>query len=117
MNNSLLGIAGVIASVAFLISSISDSIAYPQGPNVNTGSNPIVSLDCNGGYVVPVSSDLIITDFIGVSSYPTLRVDGVNTLYLTDGTHSLTTGWRVPAGGAISCVSGSAYLTGYLTKP
>ena len=115
MNNTLFGIASIIFGLAALVWSIGDSFAYPQGPNVSLGSNPIVSIDCNSGYTVPSNADLIITDFIGVNSYPSLRLDGVNTISLTDGTHNLTTGWRVPAGASISCYSGSAYLTGYLT--
>ena len=115
MHKTLFGIASIIFAIACLISSIGDSFAYPQGPNVSLGSNPIVSIDCNGGYTVPSNADLIVTDFIGVSSYPSLRLDGVHSIYLTDGTHNLTTGWRIPAGAAISCASGSAYLTGYLT--
>lgn len=115
MNNTLFGIASILFALAALIYSIGDSFAYPQGPNVSLGSNPIVSIDCNGGYTVPNNADLIVTDFIGVGGYPTMRLNGVNVLSLTDGTHNLTTGWRIPGGSAISCYSGGAYLTGYLT--
>ncbi len=111
------GLSALLASMALLVWSIGETFAYPQGPNVSLGSNPIVSIDCNGGYTVPSNTDLIITDFIGVSSYPSLQVNGVHSLSLTDGTHNLTTGWKIPGGSAISCYSGGAYLTGYLTHP
>ena len=115
MNQHFLGVASIIFALACLIWSIGDTFAYPQGPNVSMGSNPVVSFSCNSGYTVPSGTDLIITDFIGVSSYPYLQVNGTTVLSLSDGTHNLTTGWKITSGGTISCYSGDAYLTGYLT--
>ena len=43
MERTYLDIA-VIASLALLIWSIGETFAYPQGPNVSLGSNPIAIL-------------------------------------------------------------------------
>lgn len=117
MHKIIFSIAALIASVALLISSITDSFAYPQGPNVSLGSNPIVSFYCdNGGYTIPTGQDFIITDFIGASSYPSVYVNGSSAMYIGfAGNSSLTTGWKIPSGSIVSCVSGTVYLSGYLT--
>ena len=117
MHKIIFSIAALIASIALLISSIADSFAYPQGPNVSLGSNPIVSFYCdNAGYTIPSGQDLIITDFIAASSYPSVYVNGVSAMYLGfNGNSSLTTGWKIPASSIVSCVSGTVYLSGYLT--
>ena len=43
MERNLFGIAAVISSVGFLIWSIGQATAFPQGPNVSLGSNPLES--------------------------------------------------------------------------
>ena len=79
MERRLIGIAAIIASVAYLFSSIGQTFAYLQGPNVSTGSNPIVSFYCasgNAAYTVPSGQSLVMTDFIGVSSHPYIDLSG-----------------------------------------
>lgn len=119
MHKTIFSIATLIASVALLVSSISNSFAYPQGPNVSLGSNPIVSFNCNStGYTVPATSDYIITDFIGVYSSPYMYFDGGTSIYLaTSGNSSLMTGYRVSAGTQITCSGGSLHVSGYLVHP
>ena len=117
MHKTVLSLAVLVASFALLIFSIGDSFAYPQGPNVSLGSNPIISFQCgSSGYTVPNGQDFIITDFIGASSYPSIYVDGVSAMYIGfNGNSSLNTGWKIAAGSTVSCVSGTVYLSGYLT--
>ena len=117
MHKTILSLAALVASFALLIFSIGDSFAYPQGPNVSLGSNPIISFQCgSSGYTVPNGQDFIITDFIGASSYPSIYVDGVSAMYIGfNGNSSLNTGWKIAAGSTVSCVSGTVYLSGYLT--
>ncbi len=119
MHKTIFSIATLIASVALLVSSISNSFAYPQGPNISLGSNPIVSFNCNStGYTVPATSDYIITDFIAVSSSPYMQMDGGNTMYFNfSGNSTLMTGYRVPAGTQITCGSGGIHISGYLVHP
>ncbi len=119
MHKMILSVAALIASIALFVSSIGNSFAYPQGPNVSTGTNPIVSFNCNStGYTVPSTTDYIITDYIGVSSSPYMQFDGGNTLYLNfSGNSTLMTGYRVAAGTTITCNSGSVHISGYLVHP
>lgn len=118
MERRLIGIAAIIAAIAYLFSSIADTFAYPQGPNVSLGSNPIVSFYCASGtvaYTVPAGQSLIMTDFIGVSSYPYISLSSGEYLNFSDGTHTLMTGYKVSAGTTITCGSGSMAISGYLT--
>ena len=118
MYKTILAFSALISSVALLIFAMGNSFAYPQGPNISLGSNPIVSFSCNStAYVVPANNDYVITDFIGVYSGPYIYLDGVNTMYLSQsGNFGLTTGWKVPSGTAITCNGGNVYLSGYLVQ-
>ena len=118
MERRLFGIAAIIASIGFLISSIGDGFAYPQGPNISLGSNPIVSFYCASGtvaYTVPSGQSFIITDFLGVSSYPYMSLSSGEYLNFSDGTYTLMTGYKVTAGTTITCGSGSMAISGYLS--
>ena len=120
MERRLFGIAAIIASIAYLISSIGNSFAYPQGPNVSLGSNPIVSFYCASGnvaYTVPSGQSLVITDFIGVSNYPYFTLSTGESLNMVDGTYSSRTGYKLTGGTSITCGSGSMVVSGYLTHP
>ena len=44
MYKNLFGVASVISSIGFLIWSIGQATAFPQGPSVNLGTNPIENL-------------------------------------------------------------------------
>lgn len=120
MERRLFGIAAIIASIAYLFSSIGQTFAYPQGPNVSTGSNPIVSFYCasgNPGYTVPNGQSLVMTDFIGVWSAPSLDLSTGEQLNFSDGTYTLMTGYKVASGTSITCSSGSMGISGYLAHP
>ena len=128
MHKLFWGIAALITSIAILIWSVTESFAYPQGPNVGMGSNPIVSFYCSGGNVrlfdgshtsgnwtIPGTADLIITDAAATSSYnSTLIVDSISILTANGGSsHSFGTGFRIPAGSVISCNNYAASWSGY----
>ena len=72
MERHYFGLSTLLASVALLIWSIGETFAFPQGPNVSMGSNPIRSFSCNyqTSYTVPSDSIFIVTDIsvpIGLS--------------------------------------------------
>ena len=118
MHKNILSFSVLITSIALLISSIGTSFAYPQGPNISTGSNPIVSFNCSNSYTVPSNSDYIITDFIGAYSSPYIYFNGANSIYLDfPGNSTLMTGYRVPSGTVITCASGGVHISGYLVHP
>ena len=114
---TLLSFGFVLLCTSVLVNSLQNATAYSSGPNVSLGSNPIISFQCGtSGYTVPNGQDFIITDFIGASSYPSIYVDGVSAMYIGfNGNSSLNTGWKIAAGSTVSCVSGTVYLSGYLT--
>ena len=143
MSKNLFGISTLIMSIAFLIWSIGETFAYPQGPNVSLGSNPIVTLDCGRAnstntdildypshtspYEVPAGFDYIITDFgAGHASASTIEVNNGNgwqNLYYhyfsAQGTtqgFSLQTGAKVPSGAFVRCggSTDTGFVSGYL---
>lgn len=135
MKNHLFGISAVIASTALLISSISDTFAYSNGPNVSLGSNPIVTLSCAGHslfpgiYQVPIGMDLVITDFhVGADTNGYIRVGTTSSLSSSDNllrhylyqaspTHmSFRSGIRITEGLYVQCSAGSdgSFMSGYL---
>ena len=136
MTKHLFGIAAVISSVAFLVFSIGETFAYPQGPNVSLGSNPIVTLSCFGHnhyqnvYQVPTGMTLVITDFhIGSDTNGYIRVGSTSTLsnadnilrhYLQNASPnhiSFSSGITVAEGLYVQCTGGNdgSFAAGYLT--
>ena len=70
MERHYFGLATLLASVALLIWSIGETFAFPQGPNVSMGSNPLFSY---GGkvnnsqialFTAPSSQSMVVTDLI-----------------------------------------------------
>ena len=119
MSKNIFGVSTLIASIALLIWSIGETFAYPQGPNVSLGSNPVVSFQCNSTpYVVPSNMDLIITDLVAESGYDS--VVSVNGTTLTifhawsggNGYHSFASGYKADAGSSVVC-SRNLYISGY----
>jgi hypothetical protein len=143
MGKHLFGISTLIMSIALLIWSIGETFAYPQGPNVSLGSNPIVTLDCGstttstdiGGYptysnpyVVPAGFDYIITDlgahYSGATSINVDNGNGWKNLHVQyfvpnggnaqSGGFSLQTGAKVPSGASVRCSGNDGFVSGYL---
>ena len=136
MTKHLFGIAAIISSVALLIFSIGETFAYPQGPNISLGANPIVTLSCFGHthyqnvYQVPAGMTLVITDFhIGSDTNGYIRVGSTSSLNNNDNilrhylhnaspTHmSFSSGITVAEGLYVQCTGGNdgSFAAGYLT--
>ena len=122
MERHYFGLSTLLVSVALLIWSIGETFAYPQGPNVSMGSNPIVSFSCaNGvGYTVPSGFDLIVTDVDGYSGsggWLTIRLNGSAFYRVHIGTYqshlSYKSGIKLDSGTNVDC-TGALYLSGYL---
>ncbi len=70
MERHYFGLSTLLASVALLIWSIGETFAFPQGPNVSMGSNPVFSAyssSCSSNeqiIVVPSNQNLVITDIV-----------------------------------------------------
>ena len=61
----LFGYAAILLSIGFVIRSITFAYAYPTGPSVSMGSNPVVSFTGNGTsliHTVPSDKIFVITD-------------------------------------------------------
>ena len=124
MERHYFGLSTLLASVALLIWSIGETFAFPQGPNVSMGSNPVVSFYChpgstsNNSYVVPSNFEFIITDIIAGSSSATsvIYADGVSVAQIVGSQRSVSfsTGYKVQASSNIYCASSGSYISGYL---
>ena len=126
MERHYFGLATLIASVALLIWSIGETFAFPHGPNVSLGSNPIVSMICTGTsftYTVPTGSRLIITDislslgsghqvYVTANGTNKWRINGSNTIPVQN--INLKSGITFESNDVVSC---STYmnLSGYLS--
>ena len=118
MSKNLFGISTLIMSIAFLIWSIGETFAYPQGPNVSLGSNPVVWGVCNtntpwtNNNALPV----VVTDLLpnGTQSviYYNSYTSNAFLARVTEAT-SLTTGFTVNPGEILYC-SSQVSLFGYL---
>ena len=125
MERHYFGLSTLLASVALLIWSIGETFAFPQGPNVSTASNPIVSMICTGSsfsYTVPNGSRLIITDIsINLSSgYSAYLTANGNNIWHLGGSNSmpfqhihLNSGIPLESNDVLSCTR-YMKLSGYL---
>ena len=135
MERSLFGISTLIASVALLVWSIGDTFAYPQGPSVSLGANPIVTISCsasvghpdypntNNKYVVPQGVDFIVTDIAtshgtqGLAIIINSHTMFADYRYSTNmgGYPRLTSGLKIVSGHEVYC-TGAGFLSGYLAQ-
>ena len=76
---NLLAFAAILLSGAVFVHSLSAANAFPQGPNVSMGSNPIENFYGSAGTVgsITFQQDFILTTFISNSSYCNPKIDGV----------------------------------------
>ena len=126
----LLAFAAIIFSSGYFLRSFQPAQAYPQGPNVSFGSNPIVafSSNCNNSSATITTTGnevLIITDIIvGNGSYDegaTLRLNGNDWMSFPEvTTQSFNSGFPVPPNSTLSCYAyygKSIVISGYYTHP
>ena len=93
MYKNLFGVASVISSIGFLIWSIGQATAFPQGPSVNLGVNPVVNYrgsvtGYNGATIFTSPSDqaTIVTTILTVSDNSGTLSGGVYCDVYLDGT-------------------------------
>ena len=125
---NLFGIAAIILSGAVFVHSLKSANAFPQGPNVSMGSNPIQSFNetCNWTTIISNTTNqtFIITDVI--PSYGSSDVDlregnssGTHLFSLKAGSvANLRTGVPIPPNTDIVCQHGGGHritITGYYT--
>ena len=135
MNKHLFGISALIMSIAALIWSIGETFAYPQGPNVSLGSNPIVTISCHNSnghpdypntsnqYTVPQGVKYIVTDIATSHGTQGLAININNYTIFSDyryGTNmggfvQLQSGLTISAGDQVYC-SGYGFISGYLAQ-
>lgn len=135
MERNLFGISTLIASLALLVWSIGDTFAYPQGPNVSLGSNPIVTISCSASsghpnypnttnkYLVPQGVDYIVTDIATSHGTQGLAIIINNYMMFADYRYStnmggyphLTSGLKITEGDEVYC-TGSGFISGYLAQ-
>ena len=96
---------------AVFVHSLNSANAFPQGPNVSTGSNPIelAHLDCYGANNLTLfsntsSENFIVSDIWITGGSVRIFVDGsILHSSIGDGLYSLQTGLKLGSGSTISC--------------
>lgn len=128
--NHFFGIAAIIASTALLFSSFKTASAYPNGPNVSLGSNPIeaAQIDCNSQEQTLFANGndaFIITDLIVSDGYSTggvdLKLNGNTWMAFGENVViAFESGIPIPPNATISCTTyygRSVTITGYYAHP
>lgn len=118
MGKHLFGISTLIMSIALLIWSIGETFAFPQGPNVSLGSNPVVWGVC--GQNTPWTNNnalpVVVTDLLPQNTQSNIYYNSLSSnaflARVTEAT-SLTTGFTINPGEIIYCY-GQVSLFGYL---
>jgi len=121
---NLFGIAAIILSGAVFVHSLKSANAFPQGPNVSMGSNPIESFygcTISGATIFTNTSNynFIITDVTTQeplqSNISTLRINGQNVFSSTHSTHFFS-GIKVLPSDVVTCYGGyPTTISGYYT--
>jgi hypothetical protein len=114
---NLFGMAAIILSCAVFIQSLNSANAFPQGPNVSMGSNPLDYnyQNCNSnsnGYTNNSTLDFIITDIIAWNDLH-IYVDNAEIAIHHQGTSSLQSGIRIQSGETVTCSGGYLTIIGY----
>ena len=122
MSRNPFGISAVIASIALLIWSIGETFAYPQGPNVSLGSNPIAANYCtaNTNWTNQTNQTFVITDLASLNNTAYLYVGGtantdLRSVFVEHSPISYVTGIPVSPGDFIHCGGNSIVFSGYYT--
>jgi len=112
---NILAFSTVIFATGYFVRSLQPAHAYPQGPNVGLGSNPIASFtemcSTNSNPLLTTGNDVfIITDVVvGDGSYNNnaeLQINGSTLVSLAENTNqSYSTGFMVSANSTVSCYS------------
>jgi len=112
-------------SLGYTWNNLQAANAFPSGPNVSMGSNPIeqaykycYGLSNEAMLNNSSSQDFIVTDIIVTNGTADILIDGT-TIMNVSGHISLQTGLKVLSGSTIACSYYSSYprvtITGYYT--
>ncbi len=110
---TLIGLALLIASAGYAYQSLQHANAYPQGPNVGVGSNPIeaFSFTCTNsspqafttGNELFIITDVVVADG-GSTEHAMLKLNGSDWIpFPENSVQSLNSGYPVPANSILSC--------------
>ena len=127
---SLFGIGFIVFSIGYLVQSLQPANAYPQGPNISMGSNPIASFNVGCSNSSPnimstANAIFIITDIIVSDGYSTggitLKLNGTNWVNFGEGVEiGLQSGLPVPTNSTVDCYTSygrDVVISGYYTHP
>jgi hypothetical protein len=127
---SLFGIGFVIFSMGYFVRSFQPANAFPQGPNISLGSNPIASFNvaCNNSSPSIMSTTnniFIITDVIVSDGYSTggitLKLNGADWMNFNENVEvALQSGLSVPVNSSLDCYTyygRDLVISGYYTHP
>ena len=126
----LLSTAAVIVATGYLFQSLSSADAYPQGPNVSRGTNPVeaFSVTCNTStptLLTTGNEKFIITDVVvangGSSEDVTMYLNGSEWVRFPETSmQSFNSGFPVPSNSTLTCYayySKRTIITGYYAHP
>lgn len=125
----LLSSAFLIASIGYAVESLQQANAYPQGPNVGTGSNPIeaFSFMCTSstpqafttGNELFIITDVVVADG-GSTEHAMLRLNGNDWIPFPEASvQSLNSGYPIPPNSTLSCYayySKRVAISGYYAR-
>ena len=122
---TLLSFGFLLLCASVLIDSLQTASAYPKGPNVSTGSNPISSFNASCSswdnlYTNNTTQTFIITDVVqtypGSSDVGALKINGQH-IYESRDNHRFISGLPVQPGESVQCYNNGNRITisGYYT--
>lgn len=122
---NILASAFLVLSAGYMWNSVQTADAFPTGPNVSMGGNPIDQAYkyCNGLNNATVLSNttsqtFIVTDIVVTGGTAEILIDG-NVIMLANSHIALNTGLRIDGGTTISCTDVGNYprvtVVGYYT--
>ena len=127
---NLFGIGFIILSLGYFVRSFQPANAFPQGPNISLGSNPIAAFNQSCGNSTPTilsttNNIFIITDILINDGYSTdgvqFKLNGSNWIALGEDIEAtLQSGLPIPVNSTLSCYSyygRDVVISGYYTHP
>ena len=125
----ILSTAFLVASVGYAYQSVQQATAYPQGPNVGMGSNPIeaFSFMCSSsspqafttGNELFIITDVVVADG-GGTEHAMLKLNNSDWIAFPEASvQSLNSGYPVPANSTLSCYayySKRVAISGYYAR-
>ena len=115
---TLLSFGFLLLCASVLVDSLQVAEAFPKGPNVSTGNNPIASFNSSCGswdtlYTNNTSQTFMITDI--VQSYPdsyigALKVNG-QYIYESRANHQFISGLPIQPGESVQCYHNGNRMT------